>query len=106
MIWKRSFTLYVSIILFISNCTFFKEDTLFKHIASSHSGLDFKNQLTISDSINGITFEYIYNGGGVAIGDVNNDGLKDIFFSGNMVSSRLYLNKGDLKFSDITNVLA
>lgn len=103
MIWKRCNILSIILILFISNCTFFKKDTLFKHIASSHSGIGFINQLTISDSINGITFEYIYNGGGVGIGDLNNDGLKDIFFAGNMVSSRLYLNKGKLKFSDITD---
>ena len=45
----------------------------------------------------------LYNGGGLAIGDLNGDGLKDVFFSGNMVSSAMYLNKGNLKFSDVTN---
>ena len=60
------------------------------------------NEITINDSMNTITFEYIYNGGGAAVGDVNNDGKKDLFFAGNMVSSRLYLNQGDLNFEDIT----
>ncbi len=98
---RLHFLLLLCIIL-ASHCTFFKKDTLFKLIPSSHSGLDFINQLSISDSINGITFEYIYNGGGVAVADLNNDGLKDVFFSGNMVSSKMFLNQGDLKFKDVT----
>ena len=102
MILKRSHFLLTLFIVLVSHCTFLKKDTLFKHIPSSHSGLNFINELTTTDSINGLTFEYIYNGGGAAIGDLNNDGLKDLFFSGNMVTSRMYLNQGDLKFKDIT----
>ena len=89
------------IISFFYTCTF-KDDTLFKLRKASSTGLTFNNQIFISDTLNTITFEYIYNGGGAAVGDVNNDGLKDLFFAGNMVSSRLYLNQGALKFQDIT----
>src|SRR5205814_1915294 len=66
------------------------------------TGVTFANTITTSDSLNVQTDVYIYNGAGVAVGDVDNDGLPDIFFAGNMVSSRLYLNKGHLRFEDIT----
>ena len=77
--------------------------TLFKEIASSHSGIHFNNKITENDSINPMNVVNVYNGGGVGIGDFNNDGLQDIFFTGNMVSCNLYLNKGDFKFEDITD---
>ncbi len=80
-----------------------KNTTLFKLLPSSQTGIDFKNQLTESDTENILNQANIYNGGGVGIGDFNNDGLQDIYFAGNMVSNKLYLNKGNLKFSDITN---
>ncbi|MCC9165475.1 VCBS repeat-containing protein [Pontibacter sp. XAAS-A31] len=75
---------------------------MFELKSSSDTGITFQNKLTSNDSINLLNFEYFYNGGGVAVGDVNNDGLQDIFFTGNMVPSRLYLNKGDMKFEDVT----
>ncbi|WP_034042991.1 VCBS repeat-containing protein [Wocania ichthyoenteri] len=75
---------------------------LFRALNSEESGVNFTNHITISDSLNFFNFGYIYSGGGVAIGDLNNDGLQDIFFVGNQVGNRLYLNKGDLKFKDIT----
>ena len=74
--------------------------TRFRLISSGHSGIDFKNQLFESDSFNVITYEYIYNGGGVGIGDLNNDGLPDIVFGANMVSPRAYLNEGNFRFRD------
>ncbi|MEM7106824.1 MAG: VCBS repeat-containing protein [Bacteroidota bacterium] len=67
------------------------------------SGVDFNNILTETDSVNYFTYPYIYMGGGVSVGDINNDALPDIFFTGNMVENRLYLNKGDLQFEDITH---
>lgn len=60
------------------------------------------NALNVSDSIDQLAFEYFYNGAGVAVGDVNNDGLSDIFFAGNAVSCELYLNKGSLQFENVT----
>src|SRR6478609_8374959 len=80
-----------------------KTNTLFTEISSSHSGITFNNTITESDSINPLDVVNIYNGGGVGIGDFNNDGKQDIFFTGNMVSCKLYLNKGNLKFEDITD---
>lgn len=65
-------------------------------------GINFQNSIATTDSLNALSFEYIYNGSGVGIGDFNADGLPDIFFGGNQVSSRLYLNKGDLHFEDGT----
>ena len=71
-------------------------------ISSENSGIHFNNKIEQSDSINVLDFENVYNGGGVGIGDFNNDGLQDVYFTGNMVPNKLYLNKGKLKFEDIT----
>jgi enediyne biosynthesis protein E4 len=67
------------------------------------TGISFTNKLTEDSKNNILTYEYFYNGGGVAVGDINNDGLDDIFFTGNMVENKLYLNEGDFKFKDISN---
>ena len=77
-------------------------DTLFVPISAEQSGVHFSNLLFEDETLNIITFEYFYNGAGVGIGDVNNDGLQDVFFSANMMESKLYLNKGDFVFEDIT----
>jgi len=79
-----------------------QKQTLFKKVSSSHSGIEFNNQIVENDSINPLDVVNIYNGGGVGIGDFNNDGLQDIYLTGNMVPSKLYLNKGDFHFEDIT----
>ncbi len=73
-------------------CHFNKQKPLFKQLSSTESGIDFVNQLNYTDSLTVLEFEYMFNGAGVALADINNDGLLDIFFAGNMVSSRLYLN--------------
>ncbi|WP_245590579.1 VCBS repeat-containing protein [Adhaeribacter aquaticus] len=71
-------------------------------LKSTDTGINFSNTISENDSLNILNFIYIYNGAGVAAGDVNNDGLTDLFFGGNLVSSKLYLNKGKLKFEDIS----
>ncbi len=79
-----------------------KADAVFQLMSPQDTGVDFVNVIEETDSFNMYTFMNIYTGGGVAVGDINKDGLEDLFFSGNRVSSRLYLNKGNLKFEDIT----
>ena len=76
---------------------------VFKKMVSTYTGVEFSNNLTENDSLNYFTYSYIYMGGGVSTGDINNDGLIDLFFTGNMVPNKLYLNKGNLKFEDISD---
>ncbi len=75
---------------------------LFTQLSSRQTGIDFSNTIKESDALNILAYEYFYNGGGVAIGDINNDGLPDIYFTANMRSNKLYLNKGNLHFEDIS----
>ncbi len=77
-------------------------NTLFKLLPATETHVDFNNTLTEGLNTNVLLYEYFYNGGGVAVGDVNNDGLQDLYFSGNMADNRLYLNKGNMQFEDIT----
>lgn len=77
-------------------------DPFFFSVPTSHSSIAFENKLLESDDMNIIEYLYFYNGGGVAIGDINNDGLPDLYFSANQVENRLYLNKGNFQFEDIT----
>ncbi len=79
-----------------------QDEPLFKLLSARESGVEFKNQLKEDRKHNILTYEYFYNGGGVAVGDINNDGLDDIFFTANMEENRLYLNEGDMRFKDIT----
>ncbi len=74
----------------------------FEILDEKRTGITFKNQLHETDSLNILTYLYYYNGGGVAIGDINNDSLPDIYFSGNEVGNKLYLNNGNMHFTDIT----
>lgn len=78
------------------------QKTLFQLLPASKTGIDFVNQIDENESLNVLAYEYFYNGGGVAVGDVNNDGLPDLFFTANLKPNRLYLNLGGLAFKDIT----
>ena len=75
----------------------------FELLNSKDTGISFNNKIVETDSINIMKYEYIYNGAGVGIADLNNDGLQDIIFAGNQVSSKVYLNLGNFKFKDITS---
>lgn len=81
-----------------------RPQTLFALLPAGKTGIDFNNVIEENDTFNILTHEYIYNGGGVGIADFTNDGLSDIFFSGNLVPNRLYLNKGNLAFADVSTV--
>ena len=84
-------------------------DATMLSLTTEQTGIDFTNTLTETTELNIVEYLYYYNGGGVAIGDINNDGLEDIFFTANQGPDKLYLNKGDLKFEDISeqaNILA
>lgn len=78
--------------------------TLFNELSPGTTGIDFSNELTENDSVNYFNYMYIYMGGGVAVGDFNNDGLQDLYFTGNMVPNKLYINRGNLKFDDVTEL--
>ncbi|WP_282080092.1 VCBS repeat-containing protein [Aquimarina algiphila] len=97
----------ISIILagFFSSCSekeALSDIKIFSKLDSNKTRVSFNNMLTENDSLNYFTYTYLYMGGGVATGDINNDGLIDIYFTGNQVSNKLYLNKGNLQFEDIT----
>jgi len=98
----KKFLLTSIISFFIAESFAQRNAPLFTELPATRTHIDFKNTLTETVDLNAITYEYFYNGGGVAVGDINNDGLPDIFFTGNMVENKLYLNKGNMKFEDIT----
>ena len=75
---------------------------LFQLLPASKTNVSFSNDIDENESLNVLAYEYFYNGGGVAVGDLNNDGLQDLFFTGNLKSNKLYLNLGSLTFKDIT----
>ena len=89
-------------IIILSACSKSKEDKLFELIPTQKSNITFNNTLDYTEELNPYTYRNFYNGGGVAIGDFNNDSLQDIFFTGNLVSNKLYLNRGEFYFDDIT----
>jgi hypothetical protein len=79
-----------------------EETKLFEEQLAVKTGIDFENKVVQNGENNVLNYPYYFNGGGVAVGDINNDGLQDIYFSGNVVPNKLYLNKGNFQFEDIT----
>ncbi|MFY0599003.1 MAG: VCBS repeat-containing protein [Cyclobacteriaceae bacterium] len=93
-------TLLIGLLLGLTSCS--HSVKRFEKIESASSHISFSNDLIETDTLNYFTYPYLYMGGGVAVGDINNDGLADIFFTGNMVKNSLYLNQGAFQFKDIT----
>ncbi len=91
-----------AVLLMVAVCANGQALKLFEPVPAKKSGVVFKNIITENQQHNALTYENLYNGGGVAIGDINNDGLEDIYFISNMGYNKLYLNIGDFKFKDIT----
>src|SRR6516164_5558257 len=83
------------------SCTPDRNKPMFELV--EHSGIDFNNRVTDGEHDNSFLFRNFYNGGGVAIGDINNDGLPDVFLTSNMGNNKLFLNKGNFSFDDITD---
>jgi enediyne biosynthesis protein E4 len=101
--FKLLFALFFSFI--ICNCKNNDRssgDPLFTKLEASQTGIDFKNEVKNSPEMNVFKYRNFYNGGGVAIGDINNDGLSDVYFTSNQGKNKLYLNKGNFKFEDIS----
>jgi hypothetical protein len=92
---------YILVPFLLCNCTKEKAKTLFE-LKSAKTGIQFSNDLSYTEEFNPYVYRNFYNGGGVAVGDINNDGLDDIYFTGNLVDNKLYLNKGNWQFEDIT----
>lgn len=108
--WRKIFTLgilFLTKIVLITGCTFGAEQsdkTLFEKVSPETSKIDFTNNLSFDNTFNVFTYAQFYAGGGVALGDINNDGLLDIYLVANQKSNRLYLNKGNFEFEDITEL--
>ncbi len=97
----RSILKLCLVIIVVYSCKKEDDSKQFTLLFSKTTGIDFKNRIQETEEFNVLTYGYLYNGGGVSIGDLNNDSLPDIYFTGNMVGSHLYMNKGDFEFEEI-----
>lgn len=100
--FQRYFLAFALALASVSACTEKEPTTLFSRVDAEKSGLHFNNKLILNDSVNILDNEFVYNGAGVGLGDLNGDGLDDIFLTGNQVDNALYLNKGKLQFEAAT----
>lgn len=100
--WKSCLSVTLTLFLAFACQSVPDEPPLFREIPPEESGIAFTNQIEENDTLNVIDYAYIYNGGGLGVGDFNNDGLQDLFFAGNQVANRLYLNKGAFQFEDVS----
>lgn len=91
----------IVLILLCPSCSRENKNNRFSLLDSNRTGVNFRNLLKETEQFNVFEYGYFYNGGGVSIGDLNNDNLPDIYFTGNMVGSHLYINQGDFKFAEI-----
>jgi hypothetical protein len=101
---KKTFIVGQILKAFLS-CSFFAayaQQPLFKLLDAKETNIKFSNDINETETLNVLSYEYFYNGGGVAVGDINNDGLPDLIFTANMQPNKLYLNLGHMKFKDVT----
>ena len=96
------FKVFIFVVTFLLLSCTSQPETLFSKMDASDTGIGFVNDNQETERSNIFKYEYFYNGGGVALGDINNDGLTDIYFTSNIFSNKLYLNEGNFKFKDIT----
>ena len=96
----NNWVLLFFVLAFFTSCQ--NKKTLFRQVSPKESGIDFNNNIVENDSVNPIDITNVYNGGGVGVCDFNNDGLQDLYFTGNTVPNKLYINKGNFKFEDVT----
>ncbi len=97
-----NFAVALMLLFVLASCK--KQNHLFEQIDAKESGIHFSNRIIENDSVNPIDLTNIYNGGGIGVGDFNNDGLMDLYFTGNQVPNKLYINRGNFKFEDVTKL--
>ena len=99
---KRKTITLITLLHFAIAANTLAQQKLFTLLSPDSTGVKFSNEISDTKELNVISYEYYYNGGGIAIGDINNDGLPDLFFTSNTHDCKLYLNQGSMKFKDIT----